>query len=956
MPGEETPTAVTETQPATPFGSMGDPSDFPGVTPSDATVEPASDGPMGSVDDMPGVRAPASETGMTGVAGAVGGLAEGTGLSAGATTGFKLGMRLPIPHPLLKGVVTGLTTIGGGLYGMWAGHQAKAGLSEYELPSGDPLAYKHIDDVPPRLRSSYIFGENIGYGASFTGLQIGLAKTGAQVLQPSFVGKVFNGIMDEAKNRTKRFAFGQMVQSAGAGVGGMVAEEAFPGELAPRVAMETTGGIVAQPGKIVFSAGKYLMERVGGFAKTFSPAAVETEAARIIQSAYVTSGDDIVAAARILRDNIKNHPDLVATVAQQVGDDPMIGLEKALISESKEVSIEAGRRAQATVDMFRDTIRLLHGTGQPEALKMAADLQRRHFTMLMTNRINAANQKSIDAASELMKAGSGTRSEIALKAYDAAAEALAQSRTAEKTLWGKVPGELDASTRSLEVAFKAMKGLRLNNQPMPDLIVKELAGFTEAGSKTTVGYLKIFRSQMLKEARMAGSNPERASEAAMYGRMAEAALDDIDMVFKDPNTAGTLRTLGFDTEAYDTARSFSAALHAAFTNSFTGKNLAKGAQGLRLAPEGLMKRAFAGGAEVSDARLSELAEATRFLPSKGMGGPEAEQAAELMLEAQQEYFAIAAADLAGVKHGPARIKMIEQFIAKNPELKERFPDVVNMLEKAATTQAGADAVASLHKKAGRIVEQRSAWGTLSGKGKDVFESPIDAVAAGLSGRTPVRSFTAMARLATKQGVDSEAAMGFKATVFDHALREATDASGTVDFQRMRNLLFDPLRPGKGSVVEIMERTGTMDEVTKKALTTILDRADTLHKAQTTTGAFVETTTTTDFLTQAIAKMLGSKAATTAAGPGGGHSIIVAGVGAKLGDRLVNAIPSGKVKDLLIEATHDPELMVLLMEKPVSGVKGLEHWLQLHSMMVGLGIIPVTPLALGAGDIASEITQ
>jgi len=937
-----------------PVGGMGDPADFPGMVSSDG-APPKVDTGMGSRDDFPGVRSDTG-SGFASIAqGVVKGAVEGTGMSAGAITGFKAAMRLPIPHPGAKAVAVGLATVGGGLYGMFAGGKATGALSELKTSDGTPITYRTLADVPPKERSAFILGENLGMGISFTGTTVGLAKTGARILNPSYIGKVLNSIMSDARDKTARHVIIQTTSAIGSGLGGGFAEAIAPGSLGTRVTGEVIGGVVPL-GRLVAATGSFAMNRFAGFRRMFSPAARETAAARLIQDAYATSGGDIVIAQRVLANSIANHPDLPATVAQRLGDDAMIGLEKALVSESHKVSIEVATRAEATVRLFRDSIALLRGSGAPEAVKQAGEMERRYFTLLMTSRLNTIRKEATDAAAELTRMGSGNRTELSMKVYAGVEEALVQTRAVEKVLWDAVPGAPKAGVDFLALAFKALDGLSIRSEALPKTIVDEMALFVKDGGVTTVGYLKQLRSFMLRRAREIGSDPARATEATMYGRMAEAALDDINAVFKNGDTSGVLRAMGFDPDAYDKARGFTAALHAAFTNSFTGKNLAEGAKGLRLAPEALMARAFAGGPEVTSFRLAELAESTRFLTARGMGGAAAEDNIQLVLEAQRSYFAIAAAELAGVKTGDAKIVAIERFISKNPELEERFPEVIEMMRNAAKTQADVDALASLHKHAGKMTDQRAAWGKLSGTKADVLESPVDAVAKILSGNTPKRSLTALAKMAAKRDVVA----GFQATVFDHAIRDSTSPSGQLDFAQFRRVLFDPVRPGMPSVLDIMTSTGTFDNTSRAALITILDEADTLIKAQTTTGAFVETEGVVSFLGRAIAKIVGSRIATTTAstvsGEAGGASIVIAAAGANLGDRILNAIPAGKVKDLLIEAIFDEDLMLLLMRKPVGEAKILKHARELHAVLISLGAVPVQPLALGGGDFVSEMVN
>ena len=951
----EAPTSPAPVQPVASGGGVGNESDLYGSGTGDSPTTPTP-GAVGSPSDLYGPGGEQSnESTDAGVAGAgvVSGAVDAGSLMAGATTAFKASMKLPLPHLGAKAIAVGVSTIVGGLYGMFAGHQAKGALSEVTI-GGQQLAYKSINDVPPKLRPSFIFGENIGAGISLTGGTITLAKTGAQILDPGYVGKVLNGIMDQAKNKTKTFAATSMVSATGSGLGGGGAEGSAPGNLPARVAAEVVGGIIA-PGTLVVSAGSWLGSSAASLRRTFSPSALESEAAKIIQGAYLTTGDDIVAAADVLRSTIANNPDLVAaTVAQRVGDDTLIGLETALITRSAALGADAKKAAESTLSAFKDTVAILRGSGDPELIKHAATVEARYFTTLLSGRLDNAMEEAADAATALLSKGGGNRTEVALKAYDAADSALKQARAVETNYWNLVPKEMVANHNSIKVAYSALKETTLQSVGMPAVLKAELKLMEEAaiasttGGSTNVGYLKIFRSNMLRMAREAGSNPERSSEASIYGRMAEAALDDIDQVFKSRGVTAAAR------EAYDIARDFSKSLHAVFTNTFTGKNLVEGSQGLRLAPEALMKRAFAGGAEVTELRLNELAEATRFLPKLKAGGPDADDNVQLMLEAQESYFAIMAAEVSGVAVGPARSAAITKFIAKNPELAERFPEVTKLLKAAGETQQAADHIASLNKEGGRLISERAAFGKLVGSTS--YENPLDAVSSVLSGKTPRRSFTNLAKLAAKNRSKTPGAVeGFQATVFDAAVRDASDAGGLIDFTKLRASLTGTIGISSESVLDIMVKTGTADAGIVKRLETVLDAADKVVRSQASSGAVIDPAGGgANMITLALAKMVGSRAATTASA--GGNSIIVANIGAKFGERLIESIPAGKVQALLIRAVQDPELMLMLMKKPVKGVVKLKTVEKAHAMLVSLGILPIMPLALGGTDTAATLTE
>jgi len=66
----------------------------------------------------------------------------------------------------------------------------------------------------------------------------------------------------------------------------------------------------------------------------------------------------------------------------------------------------------------------------------------------------------------------------------------------------------------------------------------------------------------------------------------------------------------------------------------------------------------------------------------------------------------------------------------------------------------------------------------------------------------------------------------------------------------------------------------------------------------------------------------------------------------LAEQVLARIPNNKIAQILIEAAEDPELMATLLTKNVGKAEGLEVALKLHSLMVRLGMMTVTPLAIG----------
>jgi hypothetical protein len=900
--------------------------------------------------DFKPLDAPSIETGVeAGIQGGVKGLVEGTSLSAGIAAGAKAGVlataAIPVPGARIVGGTLG-ALMGAGL-SMYAARTALEQLEKVELPSGSPLTFSDFDEVPTKNRVAFAFGETAGNGAAYITGTTAFAKTGVRVLSDSFVGKVVNGILDNAAKHTKVFLAKEGVAVAGSAAGGAIAEALLPGDKLARFGGELTGGVLA-PGKSAISASVWLRGKVSQWVKIFSRSAQETEAARIIQSAFKESGDDIVLTAKLLEDSLSGVPKTPATVAQTVANDATIGLETAVGKLSRSAELDVNDAADASYEVLRKTVELLKREGNPTALREAATVQSRYFFTVLSDRANAAKLAALKAA-EKLPATNANKAELSRQAFEAADTALTQSRGVEAKLWELVPSDIEGTSANILRAFKDVRASVLPRTPVPPLVKKTLEDIASGEQQVTTGFLKTFRSQMLAEARKAAVNPDNATDARFYGHLAEAALEDIDTIFKGPKS-GVLRAVNIDTEAYDTARRFTASLHDAFTNSYTGKTLAEGRQGLRQPPEILLSRAFAGGDDLVKHRLVELEESVRFLPDMQLGGQEALDNAQLMVEAQERFFSILAHDTGS--SGAQKVKFMREFLRKHPTLAKRFPNETKFIKELADAEEGVVKTLDALKNGTKTIEKRAAFARFSRNSK--FESPVDAMAGVFGGPSPSRELTSLARMSAKKG--GEVQEGFKATVIDYAMREATRPDNSTDFVKLRRLLTEPLSAGKPSAVQIMLDSGAMNSADVKQLTSVLDMADTVLKAQTRGAADVVIEEASEGFQQLFIRAHGAKTAGKMFGESGGAQLIIAAGGAKLSEQIIARTPNAKVAKIVTEAMLDKELFIALSRKAVSDVEKFSAAMALNSILVRLGMRPVTPLGTATFGAVNDMTE
>jgi hypothetical protein len=845
--------------------------------------------------------------------GIVGGLAETAPFISGALMGGAIG---GLGGPVAPATVPAGIVIGGAA-GWMAGRASREQYSKIELPSGAPLTFNHLDDLPPPLRPYGLGGEVIGSGVPFAGATGALAL-GGQRLAPSFVGNFINRMLDAARDFPRIFAISEGVGILGAAAGEGIAETIDPGSLSSRFAGGVIGGIIV-PGRLITTFSSYIMKRGRGILQAISPAARETEAARVLQDIFATAGEDPVLFAQLLRNSKLDG--IEQTGAQMTGSESLIALETALLESSGSFGVEAGKKAVAALDALKGMIGLLRGTGDPAALKMAAELRSRYFRTLLTEKMQIVEREAAEAASAITEDSPADVAILGKNAANAARKALRDSRDEETVLWNNVAKNIVARVDSIVARYASLRATMLPEDVVPGVIEKFFKRMDETEGITTTGELIILRSRYLELAREA----DNANDKRIFGALAEAALDDLDAVFK----RDVPRPEYFGDEAYDIARAFSFELHEVFTRSFTGRALATTKRGDAIPPELLVERAFGAGKTGGALRLQELEEATRFLPSQDLGGPEAVETLDIMLDAQKRLIRLAAAE-AMDKTGRVNVDALKRFIHKNEILMERFPEVKADLEAAISSRTALADIERIVSNASKVIEQRAAFAKIA-----ATESPIDVVRSAVSGKEPLRALADLAKTAKRGGEDAVA--GLRATVFDHLLRESGG-----DFTKLRSLMFDPLRPGKPSMAELMRRGGVLDDDGIERLITILDRADNILAAQRGGGA-VDLTDQVDALTDLVTRVSGAKLATKAVGPSGGASLIVASAGSQLIRRVLDRIPNQKIKDVLVEAANNPEFMAMLLEKPVGQPQRIKAAKELYSFLVRMGAVLVTPL-------------
>lgn len=815
------------------------------------------------------------------------------GMTMGAQLGALTGPAAPVAVPL------------GAAAGAAAGYMFGKKAGEF-VPDSQP------SQLPEGQRTWAAAGETFGSGIPVIAAPMAFAQAGAR-LAPSIVGNYINRILDIAKSAPTTFATAELAGLSGSSVGAGVAEKYYPGEIWPRLGAEIAGGFF-NPARILASGMKNATEALAMVKSALSPAARETRAAKYLSEVMDAAGEDPDLLARLLTDPALTG--LKPTAAMKVDSPALAALEKKLASDSAKFFGERAARAEDNLDALNVMIQNLRGTGDPAAMRVAADMQSKYFRMLIAGRIASAENELAQAASKLTKDTPEARSALSVQANEALGNALEQARGVERELWSKIPQDFTpVKTDSIKQAADRIRSEMLPEEKLPDIVEGLLARVAGGGdSATNSGELLKIRSRMLALAREADAQG-KANDARIYGTIAEAALDDLD----------SLRAVFPEVDA---ARQFTRELHDAFTRTFAGTALSSAQRGMgRVPPELLMKQALGAGREAGELKLRQIEDATRFMVGRGGDQALTEANINTMLDAQERILRLAAADVINPETGRASSTRLGNFLRNNAALLERFPAVRDSIRDVGEAERNLRNVAEGAQRATAAIDARAAFSKAA-----KVENSADLIPKAISSDTPVQNLTSLVKLARKGGDASMS--GLQTSVFDYALQKIGGTVTTDNIGDFKNALFAPVRQGQPSLVTIMQRENIMSRDQVSNLNKLITEVEKISTALSG-GTKIDELSAPDGLMGVLPKIIGSKIA--AAMPGQ-TTLIAQSAGAKRMEQIMNKVPGNKVSELLMEASKNPAMMAALLTKAKTEKEGFKVALQMHAYLLNAGII------------------
>lgn len=914
--------------------------------------------PAGDVTAGPSIPEKAEEIGTGLVQGAKTGISVMAPALYGARTGAAMGIPFGPAGPVIGGTV-------GFVGGLTVGTLLDRGLDQFfPLPGREDL-------VPYRE------------GAKTTGTVIAGAPVafGIPQMSANMVARWLSGVGEAARRYPKGFMVAETIGGLGSGVGGGMAEAYDPGDASTRFFAELGGGFITSPYRLLVNQAGAAKGFLTNFAQALSPDAREAKAANILYSGLVEAGEDPKKIIDFLNspraiEAIKNaNP----TVGQLTGSPLFTRLETTLAKNHPNYKAEIDKQGEDALTAYKLLIGRLREIGHPQALTVAADLERRHFLDMVDSRMQLASKNAADKIDRLKVDSPATRRQVGQIVKDETLAALDEARELEKDLWKKAIAEGYRRTRAGEIVPKAtapsntikeflyvvdgmtserfvreysgilspimqrlgykdkfyedfLKGKRteqfLQTERVPEEALKNVRG-----KATNIEDLVQIRSDLLSYARRASKNND-PDEARIFGRLAEAVLDDIS---KESSSA------------YNTARQFSRDLNEYFTRGYANELRATGISGReRLPAEVLVSKVYGSNADLTALRMTEIEDAASFardqynkiqtdpnIPTRQKNtllaqlepyARLADKRTTSIMDAQRDAILVNINKMVGLD-GRVDPTRLQKFVNENKPMLDKL-GLTNDLQDATAAENFLRQVTDTNSQINKKWINQTAFSTILAGG----EKPSQAIATAINSNTPFSSFNKIVNLAKRAG--PEALDGLKSSIYDYAFTKAGGMNGRFSAQAFEDALFKSVNPDQpnATLVNILRSQGVLSMSEVKNLKRLIDPMKKVEAGLARGETVDNMIAGADAVTELALRIIGARVGTALSPRAGGTGLIEAAAGSKAVRTMFDKYPTMSITKIIEDATKDPRLMSQLLQKGRTVDERVQLGRQLHNYL------------------------
>jgi len=809
--------------------------------------------------------------------------------------------------------------------------------------------------------------QRLGRGARDAVQGAPVRDAAGNILQPRVTP--LDRILGTAARSPVSFAVAETSALGSAAVAGGLAEEIDPGNVYLRMSAEITAGM-ANPVALSSRAMRAARTTIGDTLDRFSEGGRQRAIGQKLFTLLENAGEDPQAVIRALMAD--DELDVIAreagvdlgtrTPGVKTGSATLTSLQRTIAQNNERVGPTVARAAEQNLEGLAKLIDLMVEMDDPSVLAAAGQLRNDYYQAALQQRLDQASAQAAETAGRLLSDDPLAGQRAGQVVEELVSKSLRDARYQEKALYARVDLRQPASVDNIASEFATIRrDDLLPESPFPSLISRFVLRTTADDAEVNLRDLTKFRSEMLSMARDARAKLT-FRDANFFGRMAEAALEDIGLRARrrrggiDPNIP-MMRSP--NERALANAYSFSKALNDVFTRSFAGDAIATRRSGAdRIPPELLAGRIFGTGGDATSLRVSQLADAVQFM-QRNAGEAFAETATArlgTLRAAESDILRLAAERTVNPETGRVNPVALARFARNNAATLEQFPQLRDDLTNALTAEQLLRNVTDVNSVEAKNLANQGALRAVLGND----ETPAGAVAIAIGepggGRSPdaVKNLQGLVKLVNTSGdIAPQARAGLRDAALDRAIVYSTSPEGNFSFDRFRTFLTEPMSRRQPSVVGVLRDGNILSDAEATRLNAFLREAEKIQDAINTGGPMLDDILVDapgavfDLVTRLIGSAVGRTAGQQITGRPGG--IVEAGAGVRFTRNVFERMPTTYLRNIVDEAVVNPDFMGLLLTKgrPQTVLAQRRFNNQLNGFLYNAGIIALPEQEEGA---------
>lgn len=658
-------------------------------------------------------------------------------------------------------------------------------------------------------------------------------------------------------------------------------------------------------------------------------------------------------------------------------------LQNTLASYSSQFGDAARDATVNGLGQLQQQIDDLRKVGTPEALKLAADMKQQFDEGQIGQTLNNATNDALQAANDYLPTGAADTSAYAQKAAGIIGNAQDSVRDVSEEMYTRLangPYKVSIGTQGFEDAVNDVQRNHMLSTEALEPIVGDFYGLVSKRigldqqiyamdrggavapenqaaymdllkqkqdlGETTFKEMNILHSRVLglirdlREGSQSRSpNPELAYA---YGKIAEGIQQDRNGALADDSAGQQLLSdaNGWTKKMYDV-----------FYRTFVGNVIGQtAAGGDRMPPELVLENAYAGGGAGAAVKSNALSEAARMgdqaqaLMGQSLSDAQSRYFAQ-MQQTQQDALRAVAGSVRNNSTGRVDAGALADWRKTHAQVLENFPELNSQLATTQRAQEYLDATQSDTQKTLRDIQTGSAATKLLG-----YQDPADRIQEIMTtSKQPDKDLQDVVQLAAGANDGGAASEGLQNSVYSWLIKQASPG-GKFSFQKYNEILNSPFTPSSPmSVADVLVKSGAVQHSSMYGLQKWLGRAAQLEgqlgdTSQIDQGLPISgkqnliTGPIKDFVVRFAGARTANAVARATVGVGG-TSLQTANLGTRVARSIFDQVPNAKVREVLMQASKDPEMMADLMQgvKPLKPKDAMRWSLQMNAYLAKAGV-------------------